>query len=87
MSVSRARPAERRHGSTSKSRWLSLYEAKANAIIGIIVSWLVTFYVLPIFDVHMDVRQATWTTLTFFILSTLRAYGVSRFFSKLRGDN
>jgi hypothetical protein len=70
----------------SKSRRLSLFEAKANAIIGIIVSWLVTFYVLPIFDVHMNVQQATWTTLTFFILSTARAYGVSRCFSIIRGD-
>lgn len=67
-----------------QSRKLSLLEAKANAIVGILVSWAFTFWVMPmLFGVQFSAPQATGITVIYFVLSTARAYIIRRIFNLL----
>ena len=61
---------------------LSLLEAVCNAVIGLCVSWMFTFWGLPFFGVQPDAWQATWITLAYFILSLVRSYALRRFFNR-----
>jgi hypothetical protein len=64
----------------SQSRLMSFIEAKANAIIGLVVSWLFTFYGLPLFGIEPNAAQATGITACYFILSLGRSYIIRRMF-------
>jgi hypothetical protein len=39
--------------------------------------------VLPVFGVVINATQATWVTMCFFVISTLRAYLIRRLFNRL----
>lgn len=66
-----------------QSRRMSFVEAKANAIVGLLVSWLFTFFCLPLFGLEPSALEATWITACYFILSMARSYVLRRVFVTL----
>lgn len=68
-----------------QSKRMSFIEAKTNAILGLGVSWLVTFYGLPLLGIEPDVVQATWITVIYSTLSFARSYLLRRIFNRLGG--
>ena len=67
-----------------QSKRTSLIEAKINAVVGLIVSWLFTFYGLPLFGIEPNVSQAIWITVSYFMLSFARSYVLRRVFNTPR---
>jgi len=63
-----------------QSRRMSFIEAKTNAIIGLMVSWLFTYLCLPFFGLEPTPWAATWITLSYFVLSLARSYILRRVF-------
>jgi len=62
---------------------ISIIEAFTNAAIGLVVSWLATFYLLPIFfDINPTAAQSVGITVMFFALSFLRAWAIREAFRK-----
>lgn len=61
----------------------SLLEAISNLAAGIIISWLLTFYVLPVFDLHPSATEASYITLMFTTASIIRSYTLRRIFNRL----
>ncbi|MFZ8899497.1 MAG: DUF7220 family protein [Alphaproteobacteria bacterium] len=68
-----------------QSRRMSFIEAKANAIIGLLVSWLFTYLCLPLFGLEPSMLEATWITVCYFVLSMARSYVLRRVFVTLEG--
>jgi peroxiredoxin family protein len=64
----------------AQDKIMSLVEANANAVIGLMVSWVFTFWGLPIFGIYPSPAQATWITLCYFFLSMSRSYVIRRAF-------
>jgi hypothetical protein len=60
---------------------MSLIEAWTNAGIGLLVSWLFTFYCLPLFGYQPSAQTALWITLIYFFLSMSRTYLLRRLFT------
>lgn len=68
-----------RNGQTSDT-----LETATNAILGITLSWLITYCVLPIvWDIHPTAQAATGITFLFFVVSTARQYALRKLFRKL----
>ena len=65
----------------TQSRRMSLIEAKTNAICGLLVSFLFTYYGLPLFDVEPTVGASVGITASYFILSFVRSYVLRRLFN------
>lgn len=63
-----------------QSKYMSLIEAKSNAVIGLIVSWLFTYHALPLFGLTPDRTEALAITGCYFILSFARSYVIRRAF-------
>jgi hypothetical protein len=62
---------------------ISMIEAFSNAAIGLVVSWLATFYLLPIFfNISPSAIQSVGITAMFFVLSFLRAWLIREAFRK-----
>jgi len=68
-----------------QSRRMSFIEAKANAVIGLLVSWLFTYLCLPLFGLKPSMLEATWITACYFVLSMARSYVLRRVFVTLEG--
>lgn len=66
-----------------QSRRMSFIEAKTNAIVGLLVSWLFTFLCLPFFGLEPSALEATWITASYFVLSMARSYVLRRVFVTL----
>lgn len=64
----------------TQTRTLSFIEAKTNAILGLVVSFLFTFYGLPLFGVEPTVGASAGITACYFLLSLGRSYVVRRVF-------
>ena len=62
---------------------MSLFEAKANAVVGLAVSWVFTFFALPLFGLNTSVADATAITACYFLLSVARGYVLRRVFVRL----
>jgi len=69
-----------------QSRRMSFIEAKANAIIGLLVSWLFTYLCLPLFGLEPSMLEATWITACYFVLSMARSYVLRRVFVTLERE-
>lgn len=65
----------------TQSRAMSFIEAKTNAVVGLIVSWLFTMYGLPLFGLTPTPADATAITGAYFILSVARSYSLRRAFN------
>lgn len=57
-------------------------EANANSIIGLIISWLFTYYGLPMFGLEPSKSEAGMITACYFFLSLGRSYIIRRIFNK-----
>jgi len=68
-----------------QSRRMSFIEAKSNAIVGLLVSWLFTYLCLPLFGLEPSMIEATWITACYFVLSMARSYVLRRVFVSLEG--
>ena len=70
-----------------QSKLSSFIEANTNAIVGLGVSFLFTYYGLPFFfDVQFGVEQSIYITACYFGLSVLRCYALRRLFNKKKKD-
>ncbi len=52
---------------------LDTIEAFANAGIGLLISWAATYTILPLWGLHPSAGVSAGVTLTFFVLSFVRA--------------
>ena len=59
---------------------MSFVEAKANAVVGLLVSWLFTYLCLPWFGLEPSPLSATGITACYFVLSLGRGYVLRRLF-------
>ena len=64
-----------------QSRIMSFIEANANAVIGLIVSWLFTYFALPLFGLEPSAGEAAVITFCYFMLSVGRSYLIRRWFN------
>jgi len=58
------------------------YEVLTNQILGVIVGWLVVFFIYPVLLTLGPATMATLSTVIFFIISYLRMYLVRMYFNK-----
>ena len=65
-----------------QSKKHSHYEITTNQIAGIIIGWLLVFYIFPLIGVETTVTQASLSSVMFFIASYTRAYVIRRIFNK-----
>ncbi len=65
-----------------QSKKHSHYEITANQVSGIIIGWLLVFYVFPFIGVETTATQASLSSMMFFIASYTRAYVIRRIFNK-----
>ena len=63
----------------------SLRESFANLGVGIAVSWLITFWVLPWWGLEPSVGQAVEITLLYTVASVVRSYALRRAFTRSAG--
>ncbi len=66
----------------SQSKKHSHYEITANQVSGIIIGWLLVFYIFPFIGVETTATQASLSSMMFFIASYTRAYAIRRIFNK-----
>ena len=64
-----------------QTRIMSLIAANTNAIIGLVVSYLFTYFALPLFNLEPSPGEAAVITFCYFILSVGRAYIIRRWFN------
>ncbi len=64
-----------------QSRASSFREAIANLGVGIAVSWVITFWVLPWWGLEPSVGQAVEITLLYTLASVVRSYALRRVFN------
>ncbi len=61
---------------------MSALEAFANAAIGLLISWAVTFFLLPFWGLTPSAGQSAGITLVYFGISFARSYVLRRAFAK-----
>jgi len=64
-----------------QSKGMSLIEAKTNAVLGLLVSFLFTLYGLPLFGLEPSPQSAAGVTACYFFLSFGRSYLLRRLFN------
>lgn len=64
-----------------QTRRMSFLEANTNSIVGLLISYLFTYFALPIFGLHPDPLQAGYITLGYFFISVVRGYVIRRAFN------
>ena len=62
---------------------MSAIEALCNAIVGLAVSWLVTYYALPWWGLEPSPSAATGITLFYFTASFLRSWAIREVFRRV----
>lgn len=67
-----------------QSRTQSLIESVTNAVVGLIVSYLFTYFALPLFGFAPEPHVAVIVTACYFGLSTLRSYVLRRLFNRMQ---
>ena len=55
-----------------------------NQILGIILGWMIVYFLFPFIGIPVTVTQATASTVIFFVTSYIRMYTVRRIFNKIR---
>jgi hypothetical protein len=63
---------------------LSAIEALCNAVIGLIVSWLVTFYALPLWGLTPSASASVGITAMYFVISFARSWAIREAFRRAR---
>lgn len=67
-----------------QSRKMSFVEASLNVMVGYFVSLVLTFAVLPIFDLRPSISEGLAITVIFTAASLVRSYFLRRLFVSLR---
>lgn len=49
-------------------------EALTNALVGLVVSWAITYWVLPLWGLHPSASVSAGITATYFVVSFARAW-------------
>ena len=73
---------ERKRLKMKQSKAHSHYEIITNSIAGIVIGWLIVFYIFPLIGVETTAVHATESSLIFFVASYTRAYAIRRIFNK-----
>ena len=58
------------------------YEVLANQILGIIIGWLVVYFLYPILIPLGPANMATVSSIVFFVISYVRLYVLRMYFKK-----
>ena len=61
---------------------MSALEALCNAAAGLVVSWLVTYYALPLWGLAPSASASAGITATYFCVSFLRAWAIREVFRR-----
>ena len=64
-----------------QSKKLSHVEIIANQAAGVIIGWLIVFFVFPLIGVETTPEQAFGSSAIFFVASYTRAYVIRRIFN------
>ena len=67
--------------SIRQSRRMSAIETATNIPIGFVVSWLLGFYLLPIWGFEQSGKAVTTVTIIYTVASIVRSYTVRRAFN------
>lgn len=65
----------------NQTRLGSLLEVMANIATGMVVSWLLTIYALPLWGFNPSAKQAVGMTIMYTIVSLIRSYFWRRLFN------
>lgn len=60
----------------------SIPEALCNAVVGLIVSWAVTYYALPLWGLTPSASASLGITACYFVVSFLRSWAIREAFRK-----
>jgi len=60
-------------------------EALTNAAVGLVVSWAVTFWALPMWGLEPSATDAAWITGLYFAVSFARSFIIREAFRRGRG--
>jgi uncharacterized membrane protein YbjE (DUF340 family) len=66
-----------------QSRRMSALETMANLTVGIIISWLLGYFLLPYWGFEQTASAATTVTLVYTVASVIRSYTIRRVFNWL----
>lgn len=61
---------------------ISVAEALINAVIGLLVSWAVTYLALPMWNLSPSPTDAAGITALFFVISFIRAFVIRELFRR-----
>ena len=64
-----------------QNKKISHLEVMTNQISGVIIGWLVVYFIFPWFGVTITATQTTISSIIFFISSYSRMYLIRRFFN------
>lgn len=64
---------------------MSAVEALCNAVIGLFISWAVTYFALPFWGLHPSAGQSATITAAYFVVSFLRSWIIRLAFKRVSG--
>ena len=67
-----------------QSKKITHLEVLTNQISGVILGWLIVYFIFPLLGIPVTIPQATITTAIFFVTSYTRMYIIRRIFNKIR---
>jgi len=65
----------------TQSPRMSAVETSTQVIVGLVISYAVTLYGLPLFGLHPSAHEAAWITAAYSVISWLRQYVIRRGFA------
>ena len=71
----------------SQSRTMSLVESTTNIGVGLLVSWTITWTLLPLWGFIPSMSEAVEISVLFTVVSLLRSYTLRRLFNRYRSSN
>ena len=64
-----------------QTRLISLIEAMLNTASGFIISWIMTFTVIPLFGYNVTISEGFGITVIYTVVSLVRSYLWRRYFN------
>lgn len=69
---------------TKQSNKRSIQESITQAIVGLLFSFIIQYFMYPIMKIPVTLFQNITITAVFFVMSIIRGYIIRRFFNKLK---
>jgi len=66
-----------------QSKKMAHLEALTNQVTGILLGWMIVYFIFPWIGIPVTVTQATLSSVIFFVVSYTRSYLIRRFFNTL----